>query len=573
MRLTAPCLLLPALALCSALAAEPAPPDPVVLDAKPLDVESRIDAVTLYLGRASVTRLAELNVTPGAYALRFDALPAGIQPHTLQARGIGPAKVIGVEFEQQAVAESAAPRLVDLDRRIEETRVKLAHLREQQQLNASQAVLVDRISVRVGDDASRDGGTDKLDLEALRRQIAFVAEQRETLMTTREQLERQGKELDGQLRVLQAQRDAVAGPDQVSRAAVVTVAVTAASPVTVELTYLVGGATWEPSYNVRAAADGGGASIEYNAVLQQRSGEDWTNVRLTLSTAQPTLAANPPELQPWFVDVLKPRRTAPASEGLSSNKYDMAVPVASPQRADRNNRAFVDDQDRAWKDAVVSGGGPSVTFLLPRTVTVKSDDQKRQSTRIAAIDTPARFIHVAVPALTEAVYLRGELTNAGDHQLLPGAASIFVGQDYIGPTTMPSVVPRGTFDVHFGIDQAVRATRQLVSKKTSKTGLFNGGVRAAYDYRLSIDNGTGKAIDVELWDRKPVSQSDRIKADVADMSKPLAADTKYLEQQQQGLLKWVLNIPAGATGTLAETITYGVRIDHAADVETTPLPE
>ena len=55
--------------------------------------------------------------------------------------------------------------------------------------------------------------------------------------------------------------------------------------------YMVDQATWDPSYNIRA--DGkGGVKVEYDASIQQQSGEDWTNVAMTLSTASPSLAAN-----------------------------------------------------------------------------------------------------------------------------------------------------------------------------------------------------------------------------------------------------------------------------------------
>ena len=36
--------------------------------------------------------------------------------------------------------------------------------------------------------------------------------------------------------------------------------------------------------------------VEYLAAIQQQTGEDWSNVKLVLSTAQPMLNAAPPEL-------------------------------------------------------------------------------------------------------------------------------------------------------------------------------------------------------------------------------------------------------------------------------------
>jgi uncharacterized protein (TIGR02231 family) len=556
--------------------------DPVSLNAAALKADATIAAVTLYQGRAAVTRVVEFDLQPGVYDLQFADLPETIVPQTLQARGTGPIKVLGVEFSQRPAAEAPSPKLLELDRRLEQLQRDLAHIAELHKINAAQGALIDQITVRMGNDAKDAGGTEKLSIDALRQQIAFVAEQREKLMKTREELESREREINNQLRVLRGEREAIGAGDRNQRLAVVTAAVTDPSHATVELTYLVSEVTWSPGYNIRAAADGSSATIEYNALLTQRSGEDWNDVRLTLSTAQPMLAANPPSLRPWFVDVvdLTPARKAvpasPASGADASEKYrhdaegDQFAAKRILDQAELQGRIA----GQAAADASVAGAGPSVTFQLPRTVTIKTNAANQQTTRITTIDTQPKFFHVAVPALTDAVYIRGDLTNASAFQLLPGPASIFIGQDYVGPTRLAAVAPKQEFDVHFGIDPAVKAERQLVTKKTSKTGLFGGGVRTAYDYRVTIDNGTGKNLDLELWDRIPVSRNEKIKIETADLSTPLATDAEYVEQlKPQGMLKWSLSIPAAAGGKAAEVITYSLRVDHAVDVEPTALPE
>ena len=126
------------------------------------------------------------------------------------------------------------------------------------------------------------------------------------------------------------------------------------------------------------------------------------------------------------------------------------------------------------------------------------------------------------------------------------------------------------------------ARRVLVEKKTTKTGLLGGGRRTTYDYRLAVENGAGKAIRLELWDRMPVSRAEQIAVELVDPSHPLATDTDYIEEQRpRGLLKWLLNVPPAALATgdprPASTgdfvITYGVRVARAKDVDMTPLPE
>jgi uncharacterized protein (TIGR02231 family) len=225
-------------------------------------------------------------------------------------------------------------------------------------------------------------------------------------------------------------------------------------------------------------------------------------------------------------------------------------------------------------DAQVAGGGPSVTFELPRPITVKTHADRHQTTRIATINTSPMFVHVATPLLTEAVYVRGDLANPSAYHFLPGRASIFLGQDYIGPTAMPSVAPGSNFKMHFGIDQTVRARRQLAGRITESTGLLSGGRRTTSDYRIAIDNASGRNLTLEVWDRIPVSRNEQIQVQLIEPNIPLASDAYYTaEQQPQGLLKWWLSVPAGASERNAFVISWGVQIDRAKDVQVTPLPD
>ncbi len=561
-----------ALVIVSALAALATVPSlgqttPVSVPAVARTVESRITGVTLYRGRASVTRSATLTLDPGVYDLQFGNLPATVQPATLQARSGGSLKVIGVDFVATVADTSGSPQIAELDSQIERIQLELNELVEQRMLLKAHEDFIASISVKSAQQVSETAGTDKLDVGALRKLIDFVTEERTNLLAARRELDGKQRELEKQLQAATAKRQAIAGTSNINRTAVVSVVATDPSETTIDLTYLVGEATWEPTYNVRAASDGSMAVLEYDAMITQRTGEDWDNVTLWLSTAQPTVAAHPPVVAPWFIDVQS------LDVARMREEQERAAPEEPPPPS---FRSVLDQADlkSMYADAQVAGEGPSVTFQLPRLVIVKSDMLKQQRTRIANIDTQPKLIHVAVPLHTDAVYLRGDLVNASEYQLLPGRASIFFGQDYVGPTTLESVAPGGSFKVHFGIDQSVKAARHLVHKHTENTGLLSGGRRTSYDYRLTLDNGSGKPILVEMWDRYPVSRNSEIQVELVDVSSPLSADAYYTTNEQpSGLLKWILNVPAGAAGRSAHVVSYGVRINRAKDLQMTPLPE
>ena len=70
----------------------------------------------------------------------------------------------------------------------------------------------------------------------------------------------------------------------------------AAGPARLRVTNLVPCALWRPAYRAVLAADRRSVLLETDAFVWQDTGEDWNGVRLSLSTARPTLAAAPPAL-------------------------------------------------------------------------------------------------------------------------------------------------------------------------------------------------------------------------------------------------------------------------------------
>src|SRR5262249_10391416 len=82
-----------------------------------------------------------------------------------------------------------------------------------------------------------------------------------------------------------------------------------------ELEYFVPGARWKPAYDLHYASARGQIRVETAAVVEQATGEDWTDATLLLSTAMPGRGIDLPELLTWtlgerseFVPQLRARR-------------------------------------------------------------------------------------------------------------------------------------------------------------------------------------------------------------------------------------------------------------------------
>jgi uncharacterized protein (TIGR02231 family) len=476
-----------------------------------------IRAVTLYPDRAAVTREVRVRLAQGLWTLRVPELPGSFMTGSLQARVLAGARLLGVEYSSVRQADFASsPEGTALAERVRDLRRRVAHLAQDRAGLEAHEKFVDQVGIRPSASAQPDGAAQAIDLKSVERQLEAVTAEKARILQESRRLAEAKEAAERELAVAESQLAARGGADRTERSALVTLAVPEAGAVELDLTYLVDRAGWAPAYAIRGEADRSKVSIEYDAEVVQATGEDWRDVRLSLSTAEPTDGSSPEPVEPWFVDIVVPvpaATSAPVAGGIAME----AVPPSAAPGAPAEGGAFgapdITANLRALaEDAEVSDAGIAVTYALPRPVTLVSDGARRQRTRIGAVAPESSFGYVAAPILTERVFLRGSLRNASAYQLLPGNAQVFMGGEYVGQAEVPSVAPQGEFKVWFGPDPALTARREVVSKVTGSNGLFGGAELTTWNNRITVSNGTGRNVTVEVLDRRPVSRNERIEA-------------------------------------------------------------
>jgi len=540
----------------------------VSLDMEPVDANGTITSVTLYRNRAAITRTATLDLDAGGYSIFFRDIPNSAYLDSVQAHVSDNAGLLSVDTSNKPIVKDNRDVVAQLTRQIEQKEAEMDRINAAKQAIELQIAMLQTLITQSGGEENPP-----FDLATFGSQLEFIGEQMTTLAASLITNENQRKEVRNEIQTLMKKRGNIGSEQRNQIDAIVDIGMARAGTVTIELTYLVLNASWQPVYSIRASEGGEAIVIEYDAEIAQRTGENWTDVALTLSTAQPQRSATPPMPNPWYVTVRPPVDKAAPSASRSRNSAEKDLP---------SNRAYL-GVGLIMADAVVQeasamasvvGDGPAVSFALPRTVIVPSNAEESQTISLAAIDATADLYHVAVPMLTDSVYIRSEVTNDSPYILLPGRASIFHGSDYVGKTSLSTVTPGETFTIDLGIDPSVTATRSLVEKNTASTGLFASAKQTAYNYQIAISNGHDESIDVRLWDRIPVSRDESIEILLEKLSQPLSTDSNYLKTvRPRGLLRWDLTIDANMTGEQTYAIDWRVEVARGKDVEMTPLPE
>ncbi|MCH2154026.1 MAG: mucoidy inhibitor MuiA family protein [Phycisphaerales bacterium] len=539
-----------------------------------IEIDSSPTRVTAYRGRAWIERIIKQDMQPGLYRLVFSDLPSSWQSDSVQAKITGNGKVLGIDTAVRQVSTAPAS-LEELSKAVENAELSYQAAQDQLLVTDSSIAFVRQMMNKSGNAQGEKTGSTDFDIQAVRAQMEYFSSELKTLYVQRAAEAVKVDEAKRELDIARQRLSNAGGSTRTLREAIVEVAVSKAGPVELTLGYLVRNANWSPRYDVRGDLDAKNVTLEYGAQIVQKTGEDWDDVTLVLSTAQPAQSANPPTINPVYVDVYAPPPPPVARNKRSGSRGAPSAAAGGGGRLGYAADMEVDSMvESAMMDAQVDGGGSSVTFTLPRRVTVKTNSDSAQRTRIADFETDVEFRFVAIPVLTDEVYLRGRFKNTSEFQLLPGQAGIFMGGDYVGPTSLAATSPGSKMEIFFGSDPAMKATRTMLTKNTGETGVFGGWLTTRYQFVLKIDNGSGRAADVELWDRRPISRSEEIEVSVEDLSQPLSTNARYVKNDYpRGLMRWDLSVPAGRTGDDAMTITYDLKIERKEGVQMTPLPD
>jgi uncharacterized protein (TIGR02231 family) len=528
----------------------------------------KVSTVTLYRGRAAVTRSGKVGLRAGVYELRVGPLPETADLDSVQAKIGDGAKLLEVKTETVALPAPSSdnPRVLEALAKFEEAKALVNDVMRQLANNGAALKTIDSIAAKVSSDASDSLGT-SLDPAKLEAQLTFIAKERDRLTARELELTKAKRDAEGLVAMRQRELNAAGGAPPSERFALVTIVVPRDAEVATNVTYLVANATWQPSYTIRGNPEAGALSLEFDANVRQATGEDWNDVALVLSTAQPTRAANPSAVSPTYIELYEP--APPQTLGFQSKAmYDMpavasAAPAPMEMAPGSPGGGEGGAEDRAARrygglaaDASVGGTGPAVEYRIPRTFTAASNADVERRTRVANLDAKPTFTLVAQPLVEQDVYLRARFRNESAYIFLPGEARMYLGADSIGRAILSEVPVGGEVELWFGKEPRVTARREMTTKKEGESGVFAKSKGIDRSYRIVLENTLTRPVDVEVWDRVPVSRNEAAKVELKDVTPVLATDEKYTKDSKpQGLLKWTLALPARTSDADAKPVT------------------
>ena len=315
-----------------------------------------------------------------------------------------------------------------------------------------------------------------------------------------------------------------------------SVAVTAATPgdQNVTITQYISGASWRPFYDLKLTREGDDAlAVDRSVLVTQYTGEDWTNVALTLSSSAPADQAAPSMLWPDL------RQITP--------EVDMTFKAA----ADDGATYYEEDTEVVAEAApapITAGAaleGDTVVYVYPTPVTIASDVEDLRLALDSLTFAPV-VKAVAVPSHDRTAFVMASFTNASEEPLLPGEALLFREGVLVGTTWLDVLAPGVETDIAFGAIETLRLKREMPKRAEGETGVFTTLNEMTESVVITVENTGTEAWPVRLLDQTPYSEQDTLEIEVTATPSPDETDV----DGQRGILAWEFDLQAGAKQTI-----------------------
>ncbi|WP_374772862.1 mucoidy inhibitor MuiA family protein [Streptomyces sp. NBC_01310] len=505
----------------------------------PKPIALPVTAVTCLEDRAHVERAVVLDLEAGVQRLRLGPVSALAVDRTLHAEltAASPAAVLDVRIVRSWTPRGPLPSpdedsaLRHRVHALEEERLALGRQRDRVQARLG---LLGRLAADLLREIGEGAGSGETERTRWARELDRVDGERDAHGEQLRTVDARLATLAAELReVQQAVHLSEEEPAELVGHIELTVEAAAAGPAELRLSHLTPCALWRPAY--RAVLDGDALTLETEAMVWQRTGEDWSDVRLTLSTARSALATDPPRLGEDRLTLKD--RTAAERRTVDVELREEEIGALGP--APVLGLPGVDD------------GGEARVLSSPAPVSVPGDGRAHR-VPISVFTTAASSEYACSPEVSPLVTQVVRCDNRSGHALLAGPVDLVRGSGFSGRGTLDFTAPGAPVELAFGSCDDHAVVRETEESRDSAGIMQRTVVTRTVRLHLSRFSAPGEHGDrmVTLRERIPVSEVSAVDVRLRkDASSPAPEGV-----DSEGIVRWDIALPPGGRRTV--TLVY-----------------
>jgi uncharacterized protein (TIGR02231 family) len=525
-------------------------------------IKSKPEKIIVYMQGAQVHRTSSLNLVAGQNTLIFSGLENCINTSAIQASGNGNFIIAEIQQEVRYPELDKAKlngdvRYKKLLKHVNDSLQEINYLLEEisaktEALSTEKNVLLN-YSLYKGQSKRDSIASLKDGLNYLREKLFNINAEQLKLKREREKLEAKKIALNERLISVSnelANQNNGGDVEKVDYRILVHVIADQATQATININYYITNAGWTPLYDLRAVSNEQNIKLTYKAQIHQNSGNDWGNVKLVLSTANPNRSYNLPELSPWYLGYNYPvyknkkqfSEASPASTAMSEKMVDSKAGYSSVDQEELNLAKSAYDYTSVSENVIETEYEIKLNYSIP-------SDGKHHFAAILVKDLKTSYRYKAIPKINNNVYLTAVLPDWEDAITMAGEASIYFDGSFVGETNLTPGGTEDTIQLSLGIDKNIAINRQKIKDKCSQKMLDND-ILHQYTFEITMKNSRASKIEIEVLDQLPLAQDKTVTIERKELS-----GARY--DEVTGILKWRSTIQPKDSKKL--TLTYQIK--------------
>ncbi len=307
------------------------------------------------------------------------------------------------------------------------------------------------------------------------------------------------------------------------------------------ISYFTQRAGWIPTYDMRVKSIDNSFRLAYKASVNQTTGLDWKQVKLTLSTSNPNQGNKYPTLSPLFIQMYNPEIYKEMVSRTNAANYNRAMTLRGYRADDKNAVGYSGDAEEAKSDVsdylTLNESQLNASFEIDLPYDIPSDG-KAYSVAIKEENIKATYKHYAIPKLDKDAFLLAEINDWENLDLLPGDANIIMDNVYLGKSFIDPNTTMDTLNLSLGRDKRVAVKRTLV-KEFCKTKVKGDTRTESFMFEITVKNNKKQDVAMLLRDQFPISNMKEVVVKLDEENGGAVVNTEL------GTLNWTVVLKPG----------------------------
>jgi uncharacterized protein (TIGR02231 family) len=303
------------------------------------------------------------------------------------------------------------------------------------------------------------------------------------------------------------------------------------------------------------------AVIAAKANIIQNTGQDWKNIKLSLSTGNPTLGNTKPNLNPWTLSLSDPivYRKARYKTQAPAAAYDKEdAPRSGAEGAQLNEVVISSNSFGTFNNSVSAAEITEVdnnqltnaVFNISVPYNIASNG-KENIVEIQQYEVAANYSYFSIPKIDNDAFLVADLIGWDKGELLSGDANVYFENNYLGTTYFDARIVDDTLSFALGRDNNITIKRKQTKDFNEKTSISGNTKKITRSFDIEVKNTRKSPIEIELEDQIPLSNNEELIIEAIN-----TGNAEY--NKETGKLTWKLKLNPAESKKLTKILNIEV---------------